>query len=1234
MFSICAETPPSGRILIMNIPFCTPTTRRRDMRERERDMKVGLWNVRGLQTEAKMFAVTGVIENHSIDLLFLTETHLHGVSDRQSPELTLLNSGPAANAKCLHGVGFLIRNTHLNCGYSFVGYSSRVARLSLNSGSNYIVCYAPTESGGTEEEIDDFYLLLHRAMAECPPGTEKRIIIGGDFNCRIGEDPEPLRKAVGKWTSTVKTSENGEILIDFCHMNNLRIMNSFFRHKLFQRATWAHPATKRKETLDFFLANEGSFKLFTDVKVETSADCGSDHELLTAKIRQSTLISSQKPKRKQGRSRRRRHDHALITGNAVKFRQRLASNLAGQESGWKYTETAMQKTLSETIPKRKRDRDWYETARPLIAPLMTEQAKAKRCMWANHNDTTRTAYKTAKIAVRRCVRKCKKDYLLSIGKQIERSVEQNDSHATKKLVQKLLQETRNGGDSKIGKVKQAIDDKKLRDHFESVFKSQGDTDEFQNLNIMAAEDMLLNGPPTRAEVQRAITELSNNKTPGTNGIPAEAFKAGGIALLTKLVKDFRDIWPTNGEGANIPQSWREAEVVAIYKGKGSKLDPNCYRGIFLLDVAGKILAKVINNRLTKLSENVISESQFGFRPNRSTAHAIFALRQAQQAARYKNQDLVVAFVDLEKAFDSIPRKAIWQCLKAMGAPPNLVAVIKSFHDGAKGFVGEFEFPMERGVRQGCILGPALFNILFHCVICQAGLTNGMKLRTVPENGILVNGDQTKEFEFLHEEYADDMCLGADNLVELEKGLKKLDEVGRPLGIKINSNKTKVLWLSKSKAENRYGGEVVRLNGSTIEEVKSFCYLGQMINGTGAVSVEIRHRITSARNKLSVMSPVIRCSALSRESKIKLVKCVILPTLLYGCETWNTTSRDEECLSAFLNNCRLRILGKSRLDKIRVEVLELEVKLPKIRTLLASRRLGFLASLYSERAPELPRDMLFAETMDGQRLGGRKIQEWTARLRGDLEWFHQMGRSAAELLEILISSGRDSKTNIGLRKTLKALLCKDIADGQTIQSMRLVGTRVREIKCLMCERMFAVEKEMQRHYRNDHFHGETVQTVIAVDSDKPFRCIVTNCKKVFKTQGWLTRHIRECHTVAANESTIVIQTENVIPTDVIQANVIQQPLALVAAAVQVVGNVSLFFGVTPPFGVGPPIDATPLLGPPWKCPYSGCGKEYGSEKSLVNHGNQIHGWSFRTNLPTRARAKKRASIAKIEAGNGT
>ena len=123
-------------------------------------------------------------------------------------------------------------------------------------------------------------------------------------------------------------------------------------------------------------------------------------------------------------------------------------------------------------------------------------------------------------------------------------------------------------------------------------------------------------------------------------------------------------------------------------------------------------------------------------------------------------------------------------------------------------------------------------------------------------------------------------------------------------------------------------------------------------------------------------------------------------------------------------------------------------------------------------------------------------------------------------------------------------------------------------------------------------------------------------------------------VAANESTIVIQTKNVIPTDVIQANVIQQPLVLVAAAVQVVGDVSLFFGVTPPFGVGPPIDATPLLGPPWKCPYSGCRKEYGCEKWLVNHGNQIHGWSFRTNLPTRARAKKRASVAKIEAGNGT
>jgi len=149
-----------------------------------------------------------------------------------------------------------------------------------------------------------------------------------------------------------------------------------------------------------------------------------------------------------------------------------------------------------------------------------------------------------------------------------------------------------------------------------------------------------------------------------------------------------------------------------------------------LDVAGKILPKIINNRLTVLTEKVLVDTQFGFRANRSCMQSIYVLKQAQQAARHKKQNLVAAFVDLEKAFDSIPRQAIWQSLEAIGTPPKLIEVIKGLHKNSKGFINNEELCMSRGVRQGCVLGPTLFNIFFHFLVKQANLNGGIPLETV------------------------------------------------------------------------------------------------------------------------------------------------------------------------------------------------------------------------------------------------------------------------------------------------------------------------------------------------------------------------------------------------------------------------------------------------------------------------------------------------------------------------
>ena len=99
----------------------------------------------------------------------------------------------------------------------------------------------------------------------------------------------------------------------------------------------------------------------------------------------------------------------------------------------------------------------------------------------------------------------------------------------------------------------------------------------------------------------------------------------------------------------IPQEFRDATIVSLYKNKGSKSDCGNYRGISLLSIAGKILARIILNRLiTSVSEANLPEAQCGFRPNRSTSDMIFAVRQVQEKCREQNKDLYAVFIDLTK----------------------------------------------------------------------------------------------------------------------------------------------------------------------------------------------------------------------------------------------------------------------------------------------------------------------------------------------------------------------------------------------------------------------------------------------------------------------------------------------------------------------------------------------------------------------------------------------------------
>ncbi len=173
-------------------------------------------------------------------------------------------------------------------------------------------------------------------------------------------------------------------------------------------------------------------------------------------------------------------------------------------------------------------------------------------------------------------------------------------------------------------------------------------------------------------------QLKVGKSPGVNGIPAEVSQHWAEAMLDKLQDLFTNRW----QKGTLPQDLRDAVIVSLYKNKGEKSDCSNYRGITLLSIAGKILARVLLNTLTPtIAQENTPESQCGFSANRGTVDVNFVLRQIQEKCREHNMGLYAAFVDLTKAFDTASRDGLWKLLARLGCPRKFLTILRQLHEG-------------------------------------------------------------------------------------------------------------------------------------------------------------------------------------------------------------------------------------------------------------------------------------------------------------------------------------------------------------------------------------------------------------------------------------------------------------------------------------------------------------------------------------------------------------------------
>ena len=328
-------------------------------------------------------------------------------------------------------------------------------------------------------------------------------------------------------------------------------------------------------------------------------------------------------------------------------------------------------------------------------------------------------------------------------------------------------------------------------------------------------------------------------------------------------------------GEVIPE-WLIGIIVPIYK-KGTKSDPNNYRGITLTSCFSKLFLSVLYSRLMKfvIEKGILHNNQLGFVPGNRTSDAHIIINHLINKECHKNKSKIYScFVDFSTAFDSIPRDILLSKLLSQNITGNFFNIIRHIYsnDQACVRIGNLcteTFRIGRGVRQGCILSPLLFNIFLSDLLEKIDLAEG-KL-------------SVGNTEISCVAWADDLVLLSNSEEGLQKMLKTLELYCCENKLQINTDKTKCMIFNK-------GGRLMRrnfqINGIPIENVRTFKYLGFVLTPSGEINSGLKDlRDRAFKGFMKLKSSLGNTFRQDISITLDLIHSMIKPILLYMSDFW-------------------------------------------------------------------------------------------------------------------------------------------------------------------------------------------------------------------------------------------------------------------------------------------------------------------------------------------------------------
>ncbi|KAK3536314.1 hypothetical protein QTP86_002939 [Hemibagrus guttatus] len=233
------------------------------------------------------------------------------------------------------------------------------------------------------------------------------------------------------------------------------------------------------------------------------------------------------------------------------------------------------------------------------------------------------------------------------------------------------------------------------------------------------------------------------------------------------------------------------------------------------------------------------------------------------------RELHCVFVDLEKAYDRVPREELWYCMRKSGVAEKYVRVVQDMYERSRTVVrcvvGQTEeFNVEVGLHQGSALSPFLFAIVMDRL-----------------------SEEVRQESPWSVMFADDIVICSESSEQVEENLERWRFALERRGMKVSRSKTEYMCVNE-----REGSGTVRLQGEEVKKVQEFKYLGSTVQSNGECGKEVKKRVQAGWNGWRKVSGVLCDQKISARIKGKVYRTVVRPAMLYGLETVSLRKRQE------------------------------------------------------------------------------------------------------------------------------------------------------------------------------------------------------------------------------------------------------------------------------------------------------------------------------------------------------